>query len=61
MQSLILEGMLLFSPESYTGSDVVIRGCEMGYVNVPLHRVYLESDLVTGPVTLGVCSQSLYL
>ncbi len=57
MQSLILEEMLPFSPESYTGSDVLIRGCEMGCVNVPLHRVYLESDLVTGPVTVGVCSR----
>lgn len=28
----------------------------MGCVNVPLHRVYLESDLVAGPVMLGVCS-----
>lgn len=36
---------------------MLIRGSEMGCVNVPLHRVYLESDLVTGPVTLGVCSR----
>ncbi len=50
MQSLILDEMLPIYLVSYTGSDVLICGCEMGCVNVLIHRVYLESDLVTGPV-----------
>lgn len=46
--------MLPFSAESYTDTDVVVRVFGMGCINVPLHR---KSDLVTGLVTLGVCSQ----
>ncbi len=49
--------MLPFSTESYTDTDVVVRGFGMGCVNVPLHHVFLKSDLVTGLVTLGVCLQ----
>lgn len=49
-------GDFFFSPESYIGSDVLVHGCEMGCVNIPLHKVYLEFDLVTGPAILGVCS-----
>ncbi len=36
---------------------MVVRGFGMGCVNVPLHHVFLKSDLVTGLVTLGVCLQ----
>ncbi|XP_065149952.1 uncharacterized protein [Paramisgurnus dabryanus] len=37
-------------------SDVsaVVRGIEMGFVPVPLHRIYVQSDLVTGFFTVGV-------
>lgn len=56
-QSFILEDQLPFSAESYTGTDVLVRGFGMVCVNVPLHQVYLKSELVTGLVTLGVCSQ----
>ncbi len=55
--SFILREMLPFSTESYTDTDVVVRGFGMGCVNVPLHHVFLKSDLVTGLVTLGVCLQ----
>jgi hypothetical protein len=27
---------------------------ELGCFNVPLHRIYLKSDLITGPVIVGV-------
>ncbi len=55
--SFVLREMLPLSAESYTDTDVVVRGFGMGCVNVPLHRVYLKSDLVTGLITLGVCSK----
>lgn len=55
--SFVLREMLPFSGESYTDTDVVVRGFGMGCVNVPLHHVYLKSDLVTGLITLGVCSK----
>lgn len=53
-QSFVLKELLPFSQSSYTGTDVLIRGIEMGCDSVPLHRVHLKSDLVTGLVNLGV-------
>ena len=44
-QSLILADTLPFSE---------IRGVECGFVNVPLHNIYLSSDLVNGPVAVGI-------
>lgn len=32
------------------------RGFEMGSINVPLHRIELKSDLVTGSVAVGIRS-----
>lgn len=56
VQSFIVESTLDFS-ESYCGSSVLIRGIELGCVKVPLHSVYLQSDLFTGVVSLGVHAQ----
>ena len=53
-QSLILQSVLPFSDSSSTGTSVLIRGVESGVVKVPLHVVHLSSDLVSGPVTVGV-------
>ena len=33
---------------------VLIQGVECGFVNVPLHNIYLFSDLVTGLVAVGI-------
>ncbi|KAL5005408.1 hypothetical protein ScPMuIL_018864, partial [Solemya velum] len=52
--SLILDGVVPLSEETSSGSSVLLQGVELGFVNVPLHCVYLKSDLVTGPVTIGV-------
>ncbi len=57
VQSFILESALEFSEQSYCGSSVLIRGIELGCVKVPLHSVYLQSDLFTGVAKLGVRSQ----
>lgn len=53
-QSFILENVLPFSEQTYSGTDVLIRGMELGCVKVPLHSVYLASDLVSRLVKLGV-------
>ena len=52
-QSLTLVDALSFS-EKNSGTSVLIQGVECGFVNVPLHNIYLSSDLVTGPVAVGI-------
>ena len=54
MQSLMLDSVLPFSQESSTGISVLLQGIELGAVRVPLHAVHLESDLVSGPVAVGL-------
>lgn len=58
-QSFILEGVLPFSDESAVGSDVPVVGFGMKDIGVPLHKIFLESDLVSGEVTVGVCPDFL--
>lgn len=53
-QSLILEGVLSFSNKSSMQSDILVLGVVWQYVGVPLHTVYLDSKLVSGPVVVGV-------
>ena len=56
--SMILESVLPFGDNSYTGKDVLLQGIGMDTFTVPLHRVSLTSDLVTGDdnkyVTVGI-------
>ena len=42
------------SETTYTGAHVLIQGVEIGVLCVPLHKVSLESDLISGPVVVGV-------
>ena len=37
-----------------SGTSVLIQGVECGFVNVPLHNIILFSDLVNGPVAVGI-------
>ena len=54
-QSLVLSDSLSFSEESSVGASVLIRGINCSeYSPVPLHTVYLKSNLVTGPVKVGI-------
>ncbi len=46
-QSLILDSQLLFSEESYTGTSVFVRGVGQSGLEVPLHSVWLTSELWT--------------
>ena len=53
-QSLILADTLPFSEKTSPGTIVIIQSVECGFVNVPLYNIYLSSDLVTGPVIVGI-------
>ena len=56
-QSLLLAEALPFSEKSSTGVSVLIKGVNSSdYTPVPLHSVYLSSDLVSGPVNVGLGS-----
>ena len=55
-QSLLLADVLPFSEKSYSDESTLLLGVDCGMVNVPLHHVFLTSDLVFGPVTVGVRS-----
>ena len=53
-QSLILADALPFSEKTSSGTSVLIQGVECGFVNVPLHNIYFSSELVNGPVAVGI-------
>ena len=53
-QSLILVDTLPFSEKTSSGTSVLIQGVECGFINVPLHNIYLSSDLVKGPMAVGI-------
>ena len=54
-QSLLLTDTLPFSYDSYSGSNVLIKGVDsVDYSSIPLHNVYLASKLVSGPVNVGI-------
>ena len=53
-QSMILEWSLPFSEVSATGENVLIQDIGMDIISVPLHRINLKSDLITGTVIVGV-------
>ncbi len=55
-QSFLLEGILPLTSETATGTHVLVRGFEMGFVEVPLHRIHLSSAIVSGDVIVGVRS-----
>ena len=51
---MILERSLPFSDVSATGENVLIQGIDMDVISVPLHKINLKSDLITGTVIVGV-------
>ena len=53
-QSLLAENILPLSDTTSMGTHVLIQGVELGILRVPLHRVHLKSDLVSGTVIVGV-------
>ncbi|KAJ8364842.1 hypothetical protein SKAU_G00136730 [Synaphobranchus kaupii] len=55
-QSFVVKTVLPFSSQLATGNSVLVRGIGSTQLNVPLHCVNLESDLVRGEVVVGVLS-----
>ena len=53
-QTLILDSILPFSNESFTGKSVLLQGIELGTVQVPLHNLELSSEIVSGSVVVGL-------
>ena len=51
---VFLADTLPFSEKTSSGTSVLIQGVECGFVNVPLHNIYLSSDLVIGLVAVGI-------
>jgi hypothetical protein len=45
---------LPLSENTSVGATVLLQGVELDCFNVPLYRIYLKSDLITGPVIVGV-------
>lgn len=56
-QSFILGSALPFSEKTYCGSDVFVQGIEIRVEKVPLHKIYIRSEWVTGFVKVAVRSQ----
>ena len=52
-QCLTLADRLPFSEKTSSATNALFQGVECGFVNVPLHNIYLSSDLVTGLVADG--------
>ena len=56
-QSFLLADTWPFSEQSSAGANVLIKGVDSSdYTPVPLHNVYLSSNIVSGLVTLGISS-----
>ncbi|KAJ8356500.1 hypothetical protein SKAU_G00192940 [Synaphobranchus kaupii] len=55
-QIFVVKTVLPFSLQSATGDSVLVRGIGSTQLNVPLHCVNLEADLVRGEVVVGVLS-----
>ncbi len=54
VDSFILESILPFSSQSETGESMLVRGMGLNILSVPLQKVKLHSDLVTGEVVIGL-------
>ncbi len=53
-ESFILQDVLPFSFLSDTGTSVLIKGIGLNVLSVPLHKIILSSQLVSGEVVVGV-------
>ena len=57
-QSMILgKCITTFSCRLSCGTDVLVQGVGGNVTTAPLHNVYLESDLFSGNVKVGICSK----
>ena len=56
-QSVMLTGVLPFTSETACGASAIVQGIEMGFVPMPLHRVFVKSKMVTGFFNVAVCPE----
>ena len=54
--SRLFWSVLPFLSKSFSGSSVLLQGIELGTVRVPLHQIELSSEVVSGPVIVGLRS-----
>lgn len=53
-QTLLLADVLPLVEETSSGQSILIQGVQCGFVNVPLHHINSKSDIVSGPVIVGI-------
>ncbi|KAL2102623.1 hypothetical protein ACEWY4_001791 [Coilia grayii] len=53
-QSLLLSGLISLTDETSLNASVLLKGLGGEYGAVPLHKIFLRSNLVNGYVTVGV-------
>ena len=53
-QLFLLTDALQLSEATSCGSNVLVQGIERGFLTVPLHRVHVQTDLVSGWFKVGV-------
>ena len=53
-QSLMLDSVLPFTENSFTGANVLISGVGMGVLEVPLHEVNIKSNLINGNIGIDM-------
>ena len=53
-QTLILDSAFPFSSKSFTGNSVLLKGIELGTMQVPLHNLELSSEIVSSSVFVGL-------
>jgi hypothetical protein len=53
-QSLLLHSVLHLSESISTDKAILLQDVELAVIDFPLHRIYLKSDLIIGPVIVGV-------
>ena len=56
-QTLLSSDVLTLGTETSEQASVLVQGIEGDYKPVPLHTVYLQSDLIKGPVSVAVVKQ----
>ena len=52
-QSLLIDGMLPLSEQTSVVASVLMQGVGLDLINVPLHQIFLKSELVSGSVIVG--------
>lgn len=52
--TLLFENVLSLFEQSSAGGPVLLQGVELGVIDVPLHIIYMKSDLITGQVIVRI-------